>query len=158
MKQIPLKNQYNIFALVDDEDYNHVMRYKSWRLQIHGGHAVTGIRSIKIHWLLLECPDGMEIDHIDHNPLNNQKSNLRVCLRSENCANRRRQTNNTTGYKGVSFNQILNKYAAYNKKDGTKFHLGLYTTAEEAALVYDKKAKEAFGDFAFLNFPDKDSQ
>lgn len=69
MKQIPIKNQWNVFALVDDDLYDKIISFGSWRLQQHGGYAVCGVKSIKMHWLVVEIPFGMEADHIDKNPI-----------------------------------------------------------------------------------------
>lgn len=94
-----------------------------------------------------------EVDHINKNKLDNRIENLRLCTPTENNMNRGISKNNTSGYKGVR--QIGEKWEA---RIGYKYRLisiGRYRTSEEAAIAYDRKAKELFGDFAYLNFPSK---
>ena len=94
-------------------------------------------------------PNG-EIDHINGNRHDNRIVNLRIATRSQQLGNSRAQPRNKSGYKGVSWKrnrgkwcvQILNRY------------VGLFSDKVEAARAYDEKAKEVFGDFARLNFPD----
>jgi len=91
-----------------------------------------------------------EVDHIDQDKTNNALSNLRLCSRSENNSNKSKQKNNTTGFKGV----VKRKdgwYRARISKDGQRYCLGLFKTAEEASIAYNKKAIELHGSFASLN-------
>jgi hypothetical protein len=92
-----------------------------------------------------------EIDHIDRNRLNNIWSNLRECTSSENKANRTKQSNNTSGYKGVSWHKRANKFRAKIQFQKKPIHIGLFTSAEEAAAAYNTKAKELYGEFANIN-------
>ena len=151
MKQIPIKNQWNVFALVDDDLYDKIISFGSWRLQQHGGYAVCGVKSIKMHWLVVEIPFGMEADHIDKNPLNNQRNNLRVCTHKENSANQRLQKRRNGKYKGVEY-RSNDVFIAYIKSNQKKIHLGCFKTPEDAAKAYDKKAIELFGQYASTNF------
>ena len=61
------------------------------------------------------------------------------------------QSNSTTGYKGVSFEKTIGRYRAYCNFEGKRYNLKTFTTPEEAALAYNEKAKELFGEFALLN-------
>lgn len=92
---------------------------------------------------------GMIVDHIDHNGLNNQRSNLRVCTISENNQNRRPKKGKN--YLGTKFVKSTNKWHAILR---TKF-IGTFLSEIEAAKAYDKAAKEKFGEFAYLNFPNE---
>jgi hypothetical protein len=100
----------------------------------------------------MNVPDGFQIDHIDGDGLNNQKSNLRIGTHQQNIMNRTKQRNNTSGYKGVSFDKSTNKFVAqigYNKKG---IHIGSFKTAILAARAYDVEAIKYHGEFANLNF------
>ena len=101
MKSIPLTR--GKFALVDDEDYEYL---NQWKWFCAHGRAVRGggykKKSVFMHRVILNTPDGYHTDHIDSNPLNNQKSNLRVCTIAENNRNQGRRKDNRSGYKGVN--------------------------------------------------------
>lgn len=93
-----------------------------------------------------------ECDHIDGNKLNNSRSNLRISTRSQNQANRKKLSNNKSGYKGVSFHKSSKKWIACVVKDGVSYYCGSFDDPISAARSRDKKALELFGEFAFLNF------
>ena len=84
-------------------------------------------------------------DMINHDKLDNRLSNLRLCTRSQNNANMRPRV----GYKGVRFTR--NGWQAETKIDGKYIYIGRYKTAEEAAIAYNQKTSELFGEFAFNN-------
>lgn len=117
------------------------------------------VKKFYLHRLLLGVDDPkIKVDHIDGNPLNNQRSNLRVCAReSQNHTNQTKlRSDNTSGYRGVFFNKNLKKkkWQAYvhlqNKK---RLYLGCFETAEEAAKAFDEAAKIHYGEFhGKLNF------
>ena len=94
----------------------------------------------------------IEVDHINQNKLDNRKSNLRLCSHSQNGINKYKQSNNSSGFKGVCFNKRRQKFMAFINKDKKRTYIGYFETAEEAGKAYDKKAKELFGEFACLNF------
>lgn len=77
-------------------------------------------------------PDGFIVDHEDGNPLNNNPSNLRLATRTQNCYNSKLYSNNTSGYKGVSFDKDSGKWLAQIRIDGKNKKLGRYATAELA--------------------------
>lgn len=98
-----------------------------------------------------KMPD-KHLDHIDNNPTNNKINNLRECNDQQNGRNRGLNSNNTSGYKGVSYIKSKNKYRAYCKIDGKYITLGSsFDTALEASNVYEKFAKEHFGEFYYSN-------
>lgn len=159
-KYIPLtKNQ---FAIVDSEDYEKLIQW-SWCL---GGKkadaycAQRGVRrngnttSVYMHRQIMCAKDGEEIDHINHNGLDNRKCNLRKCTRSQNSYNQAHKKGYTSKYKGIHWKVNRGKWIAQIKKDGVKVHLGSFDDEIEAAKTYDAKAKELFGEFACLNFPE----
>jgi hypothetical protein len=100
-------------------------------------------------------PEGMVVDHINGNGLNNRRSNMRNCTRAQNSANRRPKRGAASPYKGV-FPRPDGKFEASICHDGRKQYLGRFENEIEAARAYDKKAKELHGEFAYLNFPDNE--
>lgn len=132
-------------VLVDDEDYSKLSEYK-WYL--HGrGYATTFYKNknVLMHRMLLEPKYGDQVDHIDGNRLNNQRDNLRICTASENVCNTGIKSNNTSGYVGVSKNG--NRWQANIYKDGKRYYIGSFATAEEASVAYQDKASELHGEF-----------
>ena len=150
MKKIKLTQ--NKVALVDDEDYEFLNRWK-WCVaknrRIYYAKRTTLYsdgkrRMLYMHRLILGSRVGEEVDHKDGNGLNNQRSNLRLCTHSQNLANR--AYNNKSGYRGVR--KHGNKWEA---KIGSNTLLDSYDTPEEAAIAFNKAAIEKYGEFARLN-------
>ena len=137
--------------MVDDEDYNYLSQF-NWQVDKHNVvrfHNKNG--SSLIHRLIMKPPDDMEIDHIDGNRLNNQKSNLRLANSSQNKCNRGARKDNKSGYKGVSWHKQRNKWTARIKHDGKYLHLGLHEDIKEAVLAYNNASKKYHKEFAFIN-------
>ncbi len=156
MKLIPLtKGQ---FAIVDDEDFQKVSAFKwqavkgkyhkSFYAQRFFGIKKTGRQNISMHVFLMQHVDGMEIDHRDGNGLNNQRCNLRFATHAQNCANRRKKSNNTSGFKGVSFHRQSKKWRAVVRVLGKDISLGLHKTPELAHAAYCAGADRHHGEFA----------
>lgn len=87
-------------------------------------------------------------DHVDRNPLNNRKYNLRPATVMENAQNRSLRTDNTSGIVGVYFNQNANKWQSYIMVDKKQIYLGLHDDKEDAIIARLKAEKEYFGEFA----------
>ena len=156
MKQIPLKGKYanGRFILVDDEDYEKISK-SSWSiLDKNNDYATATIDSKKVmlHRYLMDCPKGLCVDHINLDTLDNRKENLRICTHSENNRNKK-PYGSTSKYKGVR--KAGKKFRACieqkNKGKRTRYSLGTFDTEVEAAAAYNAKAKELFGEFAYLN-------
>ena len=152
MKKILLTQNKTI--VIDDEDYPLVSLFK-WRLD-KDGYVVCGLRinnkhiTLRLHRLIGNAKPREEVDHIDHNTLNNQKLNLRICTHSQNHMNKRKYKG-TSQYKGVSWYQHAKKWGAYIRLNNKTIHLGIHENEKEAAIKYNQMAKELFGNFAHLN-------
>lgn len=143
---------------VFDDDFDiflykiSVIKQGNYKLRLY-----DRVNKTYIHRLITNCPKGMSVDHIDGNPLNNQKNNLRVCTLKSNCYNSRKKgKNNTSIYKGVHFDgggKLRKPWKAVIKIDYIGYNLGRFATQEEAARAYDNRAHEVWGEFANLNFP-----
>lgn len=121
-------------------------------------HCVINGRLQKLTRLLFPCGKNEKIDHINGDTRDNRRSNLRVASGSENARNAKLYKNNTTGYKGVSWNKKRKGYTAVIGYNCESIRLGLYDTAEEAARAYDEAARFYFGKFACVNFPREGEQ
>lgn len=94
----------------------------------------------------------MDVDHRDHNGLNNTRDNLRVATRSQNHRNRQKLPGNATSdYKGVSWDKARGRWTAHIKIGGKAKNLGRFEEELTAARVYDAAALRLFGSFALLN-------
>tara|TARA_R110000796_G_scaffold51304_1_gene120904 strand:+ start:54 stop:533 length:480 start_codon:yes stop_codon:yes gene_type:complete len=129
-------------VLVDEEDMK-LFEQSHWHLD-KDLYVVRSKRNAprgfhyRLHRLILNAQPGDVIDHIDGNPLNNTKANLRLTDKQKNSYNRRTlNKNNTTGARGVR--RIGNRYYAYIKENGRQRGLGGYATIEEAQSVHDRE-------------------
>lgn len=171
MKLIPLSATYKcknsdlkLFAMIDDEDYELVNKY-NWQLRKwkHGFYANRmfvedgKVKCMLMHRLIMNPSNNQIIDHDDHNGLNNQKANLRIATYTQNNSNRSKIPNCSSKYKGVCVvyykrpNKTYMYWAASIKKDKKMTRIGHYKTEIEAAIAYNEKAKEFFGEFAHIN-------
>ena len=153
-----LKNDFAIIKTFNNkefkvnlEDFEVVKKYNWYDMKGYACALSNGV-TIYMHRVLMDVPKEMEVDHIDSNKSNNLRSNLRVCTHKENSRNTNKQRNNTTStYKGVSYDKSRKKWEAYIMTNDRKYHLGRYETEKEAALKYNIKAKELFGEYAKIN-------
>ena len=163
MKEIILSS--GDVCLFDDEDYAWINQWK-WNCvkSLNTSYAIRSIwlknerryTSIRMHRLITDAPHGMDVDHIDRDGLNNCRSNLRICTRTQNNANSPAHCDNqTSDYKGVSRIERDGHYywMARIRKDGKQKYLGISKNEEAAAKMYDSAAVEMFGEYASPNFP-----
>lgn len=144
---IVTKNRGHFIILFDTDDYDKINKY-TWNVN-RGGYVrsskMIGMkRSILLHRLIMDTPPNMDTDHINHNTLDNRKANLRICTKTQNQINASKRKGRK--YKGV-FKIWNGKYMA---KVGN-LYLGTFDKEYDAAIAYDTKAKELFGDFVILN-------
>jgi hypothetical protein len=144
------------YALVDADILEVALHY-SWSYARAKGYqwaqATTRIEGkktiLKLHHLVMGIPlEGYCVDHINGNPLDNRRSNLRLCTFDQNRQSQHK-VRGAVAYKGV--HKCGKRYRAVLSHEGNKIHLGFFDTPEEAATAYNLKALELRGEFAVLN-------
>lgn len=151
MREIPLTQ--GRVALVDDEDFERASAFK-WYFQRNGYAARDGRMpgepsTVLLHRFILNAKSGMYVDHIDHDGLNCQRSNMRLCTHGQNMGNRRKSRGCASGFKGVTAAGV--RWKAEIVVSRKRIYLGCFATEREAAAAYDDAAKREYGEFACLN-------
>lgn len=153
-------------TIVDDKLFEFLNEWK-WSVDRRGyacrsqkaNEITDGVRhQIFLHRVVTECPKGLEVDHINHDTLDNRLVNLRVCTRGQNARNRVLQKNNSSGFTGVSWSSSRQTWIA-SIRDGVKQrYLGSSRDPLKAAKLYEKAAKKTYGLFINKNrFPGENS-
>lgn len=142
-------------ALVDDDVYEELSKYKWFYAGRYPARGVTVShkkqRNLYMHHAIMGVQKkGQEVDHIDGNGLNNQKSNLRFATHAQNGRNQRKSKVNTSGYKGVSWNKKDKKWHSQIKVNKKTIHLGSYAEKEDAYMAYCMACAKHHGEFANL--------
>lgn len=164
MKQIALTGKLGKgkFSLVDDEDFDNLSKHQ-WYVTVYGyancrdyirgsGRKKQKSTTYIMHRLIMNCPEDKHIDHINHNTLDNRKSNLRIVTQSQNMMNSSSRKGSTSKYLGVGWHNQNHNWRAYIKSAQGYKHIGSFTDEKSAAMAYDRKALELYGEFANLNF------
>lgn len=161
MKQLPLTKGY--FALVDEDDYYWVSQFNWCAIELNG--QVYARRSKKkgtlrsnepyevyLHRVIAKCTDKSKVvDHIDHDGLNCQKNNLRICSAEENKRYTSSHKDSFSKHLGVSFDKSRNKWIAQLKHNGVRVLSKRYDTELEAAQAYNKASLLYNKEFATIN-------
>lgn len=147
---IPLSR--GLLTMVDIEDFDR-LRLINWH-STASGYAYNNKLGY-LHRYILNAPASVLVDHINGNTIDNRRSNLRFATDGENSWNSKPKPSKSM-YKGVYFlkNRKSKKWLSSIYRDGIAHRIGTFECEEEAARAYDKKAKELFGEFAYLNFPE----
>lgn len=153
MKKISLSGG-RAFALVDDEDYERVIAAGYWKVDRKGyaRHPVraNGTRgSVYLHRFILGLPKHSPyVDHVNGDPLDNRRCNLRAANPGENSRNTRTPKTNTSGVKGVSWNSRRGEWEAYVGLNGKKKNLGWFKCKLGATIVVCRARETMHGEFA----------
>lgn len=146
----------------DKIDYDRVSEL-TWYIENNGyprARKPDG-KNVQLHRYILQPSVNEDVDHKYHDPVNCKRDNIRICSTSQNMMNMKKTTKQTSSiYKGVhcsATGKRRKRWSANIRSSGKLFSLGYFLTEEEAALAYDQKAKELFGEYAYLNVVGGDS-
>jgi hypothetical protein len=153
MKNIPLTQ--GKVAIVDDEDYEHLRKFKWMALGNARKYAARTVRdpiqrAVFIHRIVMGNPDGMQVDHINGDTMDNRKENLRICTRQQNACNRKLNKNSASGVKGVTWHKRDLVWVAHIRVKTKGIHLGNFRNLDDARSAYEAAAKAMHGEFARL--------
>ena len=161
-KLLPLYGKYShTNVIIDEENFNFLSQFK-WTKHKKNDYVwrwnYETKKRIYIHQVIMNFKSGKTqvIDHLNRNPLDNRKSNLRICTQSRNVQNTLRTGKNLIRkYRGVTHKKS-GKYSAGIFCNGRHHHLGTYPNEKDAAMAYDNAAINLFGTFACTNFSEKE--
>ena len=152
MIEIVLYNKSNIEigrALVDIKHHKEISKHK-WN--IGGGEYVfTNINGklLGLHRFIMNPPDGIVVDHINHNKLDNRECNLRICTHQQNSWNSKVNSKNTSGHKGVSWSSTNKQWQSYITVNGKPIRIGQFKDIDDAIAARKAAETKYFGDFAY---------
>lgn len=162
-----VKKKYNIYDLsngygigytskgeefyFDLEDYDSIKDY-CWRTN-KNGYLVARYKNSQLimHRIIMNCPDGKQVDHKCHNKLDNRKSNLRIVTNQQNSMNSLVQLNNKSGVTGVCWDKNVGKWYVYINYKGKRIYKGRYKDLEVAKMVRKEAEDEYFGEYSYDN-------
>ena len=153
--EVHLEMNGNAILIVDAEDYDKIKDYR-WCVHNKEGYCKVQHTSNKgspvpLARYLMNAPKGMYVDHINHDPLDNRRSNLRICTAADNSRNKRVIAKESSQYKGVSRDTVNKElYRACISVDNNQIHLGVFQLEIDAALAYNEAAIKYHGEFACL--------
>lgn len=125
-------------TIVDDEDFEWLNQWR-WNLHTKGyAYRKENKHNIFLHRVVNRTPAQYQTDHINQNKLDNRRSNLRTVIRSQNQQNTGMFKTNTSGYKGVSWSKIMNKWESYLWSKNKKINLGYFADIQVAVLARQK--------------------
>ena len=155
LMHVPIAGRPGLYAVVDAADYATVAA-QTWFLSA-GVYAISsrrnGAKATYMHRVIIGAPEGIDVDHINGDRLDNRRGNLRLATRSENMRNATLRRNNTSGFVGVSWNGRRGKWVARLKVGARHLNAGYFNDAASAARARDAAARTHYGEFATFNYP-----
>jgi hypothetical protein len=158
---VEIKLGKGLVAEIDDEDAGLVAGFKWYAMkapQKTEKYYAAGWKDmppgrffVHLHRLIMNAQPGQVVDHIDRNPLNCRRTNLRVVACRQNVRNNGLQVGKTSRFKGVSFCSHSQIFKAQLRHGKRRFWVGYFASEEDAARAYNAKATELKGEFAYLN-------
>ena len=152
------------YAKVDPADYKRLRGYewfaKKARKSFYARGCVADSKTAKgkttyMHQKILEVPQGLVVDHINHDGMDNRRANLRAATRAQNIRNRKKFAKSSgSKYKGIYFRKNTRKWEVLITFERKKIFLGCFRSEIDAAKAYDRAAMKYHGEFASLNFPE----
>ena len=132
-------------ALIDLEDVDIIKEYK-WNLRNNDGY-ISNKKVGLLHRLIMNPDNDMVVDHINHNKLDNRKSNLRICTQQQNTMNTSLSKNNTSGIAGICWDKLRSKWKSYININSKRINLGYFNTKKEAIEARKQAELEYFGEY-----------
>jgi hypothetical protein len=147
MKLIPLHGigGEGKFAKVDDSEFDELNKYH-WYVN-NKGYVYRREKVIFMHRQIMSAGEFVVVDHVNREPLDNTKRNLRLATKGQNATNKSMPKTNKSGFLGVHFDKTAGKWRSQIKHGGKVISLGRFENKEEAAKKYDEKAREIWGAF-----------
>lgn len=142
--------------LIDLEDLQKTLKY-CWKLNSRGyvvsaTRADEGKKGLRLHRYLMNCVDTkLVVDHINHNPSDNRKSNLRVCTQQQNMFNQKPNTRNKSGVKGVRFIKSCKRWEVRFTYNGKERVIGYFDNIADAIALRKQYEEKFYGEFSFKN-------
>lgn len=136
------------------EEYPWYLGTKGYIIRPGGGSS----SSVQLHRQLMDCPDDMDVDHLNHNKLDNRISNLMITTHVNNSINQPKRKKNTSKYYGVYIRRRDGKYITNASIAGNTIYIGAYDDELEAADAYDYYVVKNNYTSKPINFPDKKSR
>lgn len=153
VKEIPLTQ--GKVALVDDEDYERVIKYKWYACKnsntYYVKHTINHHSKFLLHRFILGVKSNEQVDHINNNGLDCRRCNLRITTQSQNLMNAKKRPNTSSKYKGVNWCKQTHKWSAKIQVNGKRKHLGRFSNEDDAGKAYNEAAKKHYGEYARLN-------
>ena len=139
---VPLVDGVNWYAMIS--------YFRTGGIRTVYAARIVNRRGVLMHRLISRAPDGMQVDHVDGDGLNDRRENMRIATPSQNSQNQKVKGNNKTGVKGVCFDRARGKFRAEIRVDRKVFSLGRFDRLEDAASAYAKASAELHVGFGRL--------
>ncbi len=152
IRRIPLGEQ--AYAYVDAADFDWL---NQWKWSLHNGYAARKDRgkTIYLHREIVQAPQGMVVDHLNHNRLDDTRANLNICTQGDNLRNTAKRRGTASRFRGLHFCPRTGKWCPRIRFAGKYLYLGSFAEEVDAARARDRATVEYVGPYACLNFPEE---